>query len=47
MEKKKILIVEDDISIAEIERDFLDINGFDSFIAANGTDGLREATSGK
>jgi DNA-binding response OmpR family regulator len=45
--KKKILIVEDDISIAEIERDFLDINGFDSFITANGTDGLREAASGK
>jgi DNA-binding response OmpR family regulator len=45
--KKKILIVEDDVSIAEIERDFLDIDGFDSFIVTNGTDGLREATSGE
>ncbi|MDR1979824.1 MAG: response regulator transcription factor [Synergistaceae bacterium] len=47
MGKKKILIVEDDISIAEIERDFLEINGFDSFIVTNGTDGLREAASGE
>ncbi|MDR1379746.1 MAG: response regulator transcription factor [Synergistaceae bacterium] len=46
-EQKKILIVEDDISIAEIERDFLDINGFDSFIVTNGIDGLREALSGE
>ncbi|MDR1377201.1 MAG: response regulator, partial [Synergistaceae bacterium] len=47
MNKKKILIVEDDVSIAEIERDFLDINGFDSVITTNGTDGLREASSGE
>lgn len=44
---KKILIVEDDVSIAEIERDFLSINGFDPVIASNGEEGLAEALSGK
>lgn len=44
--KKTILIVEDDISIAEIERDFLEINGFATYIAATGTEGLKHATSG-
>jgi len=43
MKKKKILIVEDDVSIAEIERDFLEINGFEIVVAANGADGLHEA----
>ena len=43
MGKKKILIIEDDVSIAEIERDFLEINGFETVVAANGSDGLREA----
>jgi len=46
MKKKKILIVEDDVSIAEIERDFLEINGFEVMVAANGADGLREAAEG-
>ncbi|MCL2010432.1 MAG: response regulator transcription factor [Synergistaceae bacterium] len=46
MEKKKILIVEDDVSIAEIERDFLEINGFEAVVAANGLEGLREAAGG-
>lgn len=45
-EKKKILIVEDDVSIAEIERDFLEINGFETRIAGDGTEGLRLAVSG-
>ena len=44
--KKKILIVEDDVSIAEIERDFLEINGFETTIADNGNDGLTLALSG-
>lgn len=44
--RKRILIVEDDISIAEIERDFLEINGFETEIAPNGTEGLRLATGG-
>ena len=46
MKKKKILIVEDDVSIAEIERDFLEINGFEVMVAVNGVDGLREAAEG-
>lgn len=47
MPAKKILIVEDDVSIAEIERDFLEINGMECVISPDGTDGLREASSGK
>ena len=43
---KKILIIEDDVSIAEIERDFLEINGMECVIVSNGEDGLREASSG-
>jgi DNA-binding response OmpR family regulator len=46
MPGKKILIVEDDTSIAEIERDFLEINGMECVLVSNGTDGLREASSG-
>jgi DNA-binding response OmpR family regulator len=46
LSRKKILIIEDDAAIADIERDFLDINGMDSFIARDGTEGLREALSG-
>ena len=45
-EPRKILIVEDDSSIAEIERDFLEISGFETAIATNGTDGLDLALSG-
>jgi len=40
---KKILIVEDDIAIAEIERDFLQIEGFDVSIATDGRDGYNRA----
>lgn len=40
---KKILIIEDDISIAEIERDFLEIDGFEITIAKDGIEGLRQA----
>jgi len=43
---KKILIVEDDISIAEIERDFLEINGFAAEIRNDGPSGLAEALCG-
>lgn len=44
---KKILIIEDDISIAEIERDFLEISGFKAFIVADGIEGLKQASSGE
>jgi len=40
---KKILIIEDDISIAEIERDFLEMDGFEITIAADGIEGLKQA----
>ena len=44
---KKILIIEDDKSIAEIERDFLEISGFETFIVADGIEGLKHASSGE
>jgi len=40
---KKILIIEDDVSIAEIERDFLEMDGFEITIAADGIEGLKQA----
>lgn len=42
---KKILIIEDDISIAEIERDFLEIEGFETEIVQDGAAGCRMAVS--
>jgi len=44
---KKILIIEDDISIAEIERDFLQIEGFEVTISNDGTDGYKKAVTEK
>lgn len=43
---KQVLIIEDDRSIAEIERDFLEIEGFGATIAEDGQEGLRLALSG-
>lgn len=40
---KKVLIVEDDISIAELERDYLEINGFEVTIENSGDKGLLKA----
>ena len=40
---KKILIIEDDIAIAEIERDFLEIEGFNVTIVTDGLDGYNKA----
>ena len=40
---KSILILEDDESIAELERDYLEITGFDTEIARTGTQGLELA----
>ncbi|SDN67843.1 response regulator transcription factor [Bacillus sp. OK048] len=42
---KRILIIEDDISIAELERDYLEIDGFLVEIALTGDDGLQKALS--
>ena len=41
---KKVLIVEDDKNIAELESDYLTANGYDTKIVSNGSDGLKEAT---
>ena len=40
---KKVLIVEDDILIAEIERDYLEAEQFETSICQNGQEGLRRA----
>lgn len=40
---KKILIIEDDLSIAELEKDYLEAEGFACTIVRNGTDGLESA----
>lgn len=42
-EKKQILIIEDDSSIAELERDYLEISDFSVTIIEDGEKGLREA----
>ncbi|MCK9170355.1 MAG: response regulator, partial [Treponema sp.] len=42
----RILIVEDDVSIAEIERDYLAASGFSSDIAADGPEGLAKGQEG-
>lgn len=43
---KKILIVEDDIGIAELERDYLEANDFAVEIAVDGNEGLQKAMAG-
>lgn len=43
---KKILIVEDDRLAAELERDYLEADGFDVEICADGTEGKRQALNG-
>jgi len=42
----RILIVEDDEDIAELERDYLEANGLEAEIAADGPTGLSKALSG-
>lgn len=43
---KRILVIEDDISIAEIEKDYLQINGFEVQIELDGERGLAAALAG-
>ncbi|HEX2926108.1 MAG TPA: response regulator transcription factor [Ruminiclostridium sp.] len=43
---KQILIIEDDINIAEMERDYLQLNGYKSEIAQDGLQGLKMAMQG-
>ena len=47
MSSKHILIIEDDAAIAEIERDFLEIEGFTTELVADGAQGLERALSGE
>lgn len=42
---QKILIIEDELNIAELERDYLEVNGFESDIATTGEEGLKLAMS--
>jgi DNA-binding response OmpR family regulator len=44
--KQKILIIEDDNDIAEIEKDFLEIHGFEIVIENDGAKGMERAVSG-
>ncbi|WP_066506239.1 response regulator transcription factor [Abyssisolibacter fermentans] len=44
---KKILIIEDDISIAELEKDYLEINGFDVKLENSGMKGIERTRKEK
>ena len=44
---KKILIIEDDLDIAELERDYLQLNGYHAEIEQDGEAGLKKALSGR
>jgi len=44
---KKVLIIEDDLDIAELERDYLQLNGYQTEIVSDGADGLKLALSGR
>jgi DNA-binding response OmpR family regulator len=41
--KQKILIIEDDMDIAALEKDFLEINGFEAVIESDGAKGMKRA----
>lgn len=43
MESKKVLIIEDDVNIASLERDYLEANGYETETEHNGSDGLKTA----
>jgi Response regulators consisting of a CheY-like receiver domain and a winged-helix DNA-binding domain len=43
----KILIIEDDVAIAEIEKDFLEIHGYSVTIKMDGIKGMEEALTGQ
>ena len=43
---KKILLIEDDNDIAELERDYLEASGFAVDISADGDEGKRLALTG-
>ena len=39
----KVLIIEDEEAIAELEKDYLELSGFEVVVENNGTDGLARA----
>ncbi len=41
-----VLIIEDDVNIAELEKDYLSLNGYKATIETDGTKGLQEALTG-
>lgn len=43
---KDILIIEDDINIAELERDYLKLNGYKAEVVHDGAQGMQKAVSG-
>ncbi|GHV65347.1 DNA-binding response regulator [Spirochaetia bacterium] len=45
-EPPRILIIEDDDTIAELERDFLEINGFETMRESDGVKGMERALAG-
>lgn len=46
MEQRKILIIEDDVNISSLERDYLEANGYEIQAEYNGNDGLQAALTG-
>lgn len=44
---KRILIIEDDQNIAELERDYLQLNGYEAEIIQDGAQGLKMALTGQ
>ncbi|GHV80338.1 DNA-binding response regulator [Spirochaetia bacterium] len=46
MANERILIIEDDDTIADLERDFLEINGFETARESDGVKGMERALSG-
>lgn len=43
----KLLIIEDELEIAELEKDYLEMNGYEVELAADGISGLERALSGE
>ena len=44
---RKILIIEDDLSIAELQKDYLELNGFEVTICKDGIEGLKTLNENK
>lgn len=44
--RKRILIIEDDLAIAELQKDYLEMNGFEAETCSTGDEGLARALTG-